>query len=160
MTLSFSDAVGTDRETLRQLDEGHRFGWDALSIAHPPIDNVPPDVWRTRLWILLHHAAFVTYPHHDANGLTTYILPEDGWKFWGILEPKNITGMESREQLTELFDQSLFPERPAENDQDEATSKMNMTPPKQKEDEEDKSPPTYQEKTDMYIIYAKPGDLM
>lgn len=113
----------------RKLDEGQRFGWDFLSTAHPLNDLVPPDVWRTPLWLLLHHAGFVTYPHHDANGLMTYVIPEDGWKFWAIMAPKEITGMETREQLVSLFEDSM----------DFAN---------------------YQTKTDIHIIFARPGDLL
>lgn len=114
------------------------------------------------MWLLLHHAGFLTYPHHDANGLMTYILPEVGWKFWGIMEPKNITGMETREQLSTLFKRSLFdlpkqPKRPTD-----ASSKSDntaTTAPKKPVPEEPLTPP-YHEKADMHIIFARPGDLM
>lgn len=156
-----------------------------LSTVHPPNDDVPPDVWRTRLWVLLHHAGFLTYPHHDANGLMTYILPEDGWKFWAIMAPKHLTGSESREQLTKLFEESIFTDPDAESDSESESTKeieagrkrpktgeqggnkrgqkRPKTDERSKQDEAPPSPPKtppYHTKADVYVIFARPGDLV
>lgn len=90
-----------------------------------------PDVWRVRKWILLHHAGFLTYPHHDANGLATIIVPEHGAKFWGIMRPKHYTGQETREEFLDLIESSMS------YDQDQ-----------------------YQAQADIFIVFAQPGDIM
>lgn len=36
----------------------------------------------------MHHAGFVTYPHHDAEGTLTWTRMEVGVKFWVIFRPK------------------------------------------------------------------------
>ncbi|KAI5984120.1 hypothetical protein F5J12DRAFT_899406 [Pisolithus orientalis] len=44
------------------------------------------DVKRLRGWDLLTHGGFVTYPHHDAAGLCTYITVQSGSKIWGYFD--------------------------------------------------------------------------
>lgn len=39
-------------------------------------------------WKLLSSAGFVTFPHHDAGGLATYITMRTGMKIWGIFRLK------------------------------------------------------------------------
>lgn len=48
------------------------------------MDNllIPGDVWTVRSWGLAHHAGILTYPHHDAEGASTYVIPLSGVKNW------------------------------------------------------------------------------
>lgn len=39
-------------------------------------------------WKLLSSAGFVTFPHHDAGGLATYVTMRTGMKIWGIFRLK------------------------------------------------------------------------
>lgn len=162
----------------------------------------------------------------------TYIVPEVGGKFWGIMAPKNISGMESRAELTKLFEGAFFPpdseadvktddgaeeasqkvheqasqnkerslendvedvdeqegrkkrrsvrlrcKEPSENELDEDSKKgriknggLSKQPPRKPAKEKTRpaperssKPPTtpsYQSKADVFIIFARPGDLM
>ncbi|KAG1719706.1 uncharacterized protein EDB91DRAFT_1009058, partial [Suillus paluster] len=40
-------------------------------------------------WGLLHHAGYVTYPHHDCEGTLTWVRMEAGLKFWAIFRLKS-----------------------------------------------------------------------
>ena len=46
------------------------------------------DFVKTRLWGLVHHAMFHTYPHHDAEGYATFVQILSGIKIWVIYRPK------------------------------------------------------------------------
>jgi hypothetical protein len=54
------------------------------------------DMWRKQNWEILTHGGFVTFPHHDAAGLCTYVYVESGAKLWAIFRPY-ITGEPPRE---------------------------------------------------------------
>lgn len=43
------------------------------------------DTWRSTSWDIFTHAGFLTYPHHDGNGLLTYSYVRTGAKLWGYL---------------------------------------------------------------------------
>ena len=40
-------------------------------------------------WDLLTHGGFLTYPHHNAAGLCTYVTMQSGSKIWGYLDTPN-----------------------------------------------------------------------
>ncbi|KAI5982790.1 hypothetical protein F5J12DRAFT_900032 [Pisolithus orientalis] len=50
------------------------------------VQAVLGDVKRLHGWDLLMHGGFVTYPHHDAAGLCTYITVQSGSKIWGYFD--------------------------------------------------------------------------
>ena len=64
------------------------------------------DTWRSQGWDLLSHGGFVTYPHHDASGLCTYVFVRSGAKLWGFFHPK-VNG--SREERFGVYDSILHP---------------------------------------------------
>ncbi|KAJ7587965.1 hypothetical protein C8J56DRAFT_940600 [Mycena floridula] len=72
---------------LQGLDEG-AIAWNLVHTEYPPTTDIPVDVYQLRHWILIHHGTVYTYPHHDANGLATVILPEVGDKLWAPMWPK------------------------------------------------------------------------
>lgn len=67
------------------------------------------DNWRSQAWDLMAHAGFLTYPHHDANGLCTYIYAQCGMKIWAALYFKDIDM--TRQRLIDLSTEMV-----AEND--------------------------------------------
>ena len=62
------------------------------------------DAWRGQGWDLLSHGGFVTYPHHDASGLCTYVYPRSGCKIWGYFLPSIDQPGQNREVLFKKFD--------------------------------------------------------
>ena len=65
------------------------------------------DWWRSQTWDIATHAGFVTYTHHNASGLDTFIFTRSGTKIWTIIriqpecEPKTIA------QLFKIYDRLL-----------------------------------------------------
>lgn len=61
------------------------------------------DTERLRGWDLLTHGGFLTYPHHDAAGLCTYVTVQCGTKLWGYFDtPGSSTA--SRDNLFNAWD--------------------------------------------------------
>jgi hypothetical protein len=60
------------------------------------------DNWRSQAWDLITHAGFLTYPHHDANGLCTYTFTQCGMKIWGSLQFKDGTANTARHDLINI----------------------------------------------------------
>jgi hypothetical protein len=62
------------------------------------------DWWRGGGWDVATHAGFLTYPHHDASGLVSFLLPRCGAKIWILMrlhpdhEPRTI------DELFDIFD--------------------------------------------------------
>ncbi|KAG2747790.1 hypothetical protein P692DRAFT_20736971 [Suillus brevipes Sb2] len=71
------------------LDHGMVYGWNLTSTCK--MQSVHPDNFLVKAWALLHHAGFLTYFHHDADGGNTYIKVENhnGVKFWCLAFPKD-----------------------------------------------------------------------
>ncbi|KAI6155869.1 hypothetical protein BKA82DRAFT_4349113 [Pisolithus tinctorius] len=67
------------------------------------VQAVLGDVERLRGWDLLTHGGFVTYPHHDAAGLCTYITVQSGSKIWGYFDTPGSQDA-SRENLFKAWD--------------------------------------------------------
>ncbi|THH16202.1 hypothetical protein EW146_g4404 [Bondarzewia mesenterica] len=72
-----------------------RFSWTVTKDAgfssqkqHIGPANVPCDAWRMLNWVLVTMGGYVTFPHHDAEGLATFIGVRDGAKIWTIYAPK------------------------------------------------------------------------
>ncbi|KAG2045851.1 hypothetical protein BDR06DRAFT_1015241 [Suillus hirtellus] len=71
-------------DTLTNLDHGLVHGWNQTTHCVPIRSYVHSDNFTTKGWGLLHHAGFLTYPHHDAEGTLTWVRMEAGIKFWVI----------------------------------------------------------------------------
>ncbi|KII90905.1 hypothetical protein PLICRDRAFT_28797 [Plicaturopsis crispa FD-325 SS-3] len=64
-------------------------------------------------WLLLSHAGFLTFVHHDAAGLGTWVAPQGGSvKVWAIVVPKVTAMHDTRAKIFERFGETL--EEPAE----------------------------------------------
>jgi hypothetical protein len=50
--------------------------------AYYGVQMISGDAEKVRGWDLMTHGGFVTYPHHDASGLCTYITVRSGTKIW------------------------------------------------------------------------------
>lgn len=71
----------------RNIDHGLVHGWNGTTYDVPITSNVHPENFTVKGWGLLHHAGFLTYPHHDAEGSLTWVRMEFGIKFWVIFRP-------------------------------------------------------------------------
>ncbi|KAG1813018.1 hypothetical protein EV424DRAFT_1541892 [Suillus variegatus] len=67
-------------EPLRNIDHGRRFGRSQTSQQCPIYEAVHPDNFVAHFWALLHQAGYVSFAHHDADGVATYIQIESGAK--------------------------------------------------------------------------------
>ncbi|KAG2121478.1 hypothetical protein DEU56DRAFT_918163 [Suillus clintonianus] len=79
-------------DPLRNLDHGRRFGWSQTAQQCPIQEAIHPDNFTTHSWCLLHQAGFVSFAHHDADGVATYIRMESGGKFWVFFRLKSQKG--------------------------------------------------------------------
>ena len=64
----------------------------------------------SRSWGLAHHAGILTYPHHDAEGMCTYVVPMSGAKDWVVISPKK--GVVSRSEMPKYLQLLTNPENP------------------------------------------------
>jgi hypothetical protein len=62
------------------------------------------DMWRQQGWELHTHGGFLTYPHHDAAGLCTYMYIRSGAKIWAFIRPQ-LHEYQSRPELFARQDQ-------------------------------------------------------
>lgn len=76
-------------DCLRNLDHGVVHGWSGTTYDVPITSNVHPENFTVKGWGLVHHAGFLTYPHHDAEGSLTWLKMNIGVKFWVIFSPKD-----------------------------------------------------------------------
>lgn len=67
------------------------------------VQAVSGDSEKVRGWDLMTHGGFVTYGHHDADGLCTYVTPRSGSKIWVYLDTANSTSAD-RAKLFEDWD--------------------------------------------------------
>lgn len=65
--------------------------------------NVSPDFLASRVWILLHHARFHTYVHHDASGLATWTAISSGSKFWVVTVLRGDEAFDTRNSLYDSY---------------------------------------------------------
>ncbi|KAH0833798.1 hypothetical protein J3R83DRAFT_10946 [Lanmaoa asiatica] len=76
-------------DPLQKLDDGISVGFNQ---THHLIDvdgsDLPPDTFLVGSWGLLHQAAILTYPHHDAEGACTWVMPYNGCKVWICIKVK------------------------------------------------------------------------
>ncbi|KIJ57509.1 hypothetical protein HYDPIDRAFT_35036 [Hydnomerulius pinastri MD-312] len=68
------------------------------------IQTILFDTWRCTGWDLLTHGGFLTYPHHDASGMCTYVSVRSGTKIWGYLDTPE-SGKMNRTALFDSWDQ-------------------------------------------------------
>ncbi|KAG1817588.1 uncharacterized protein BJ212DRAFT_1299129 [Suillus subaureus] len=71
-------------DQLKNLDHGIIHGWNQTCTCVPIISKVHLENFTTKGWGLLHHAGFLTYPHHDAEWTLMWLRMEVGIKFWVI----------------------------------------------------------------------------
>ncbi|KAG2029909.1 hypothetical protein BDR03DRAFT_975385 [Suillus americanus] len=76
-------------DSLRNLDHGIAHGWSETVYDVPISSKVHPENFTVKGWALVHHAGFLTYPHHDAEGTLTWVKMDVGIKFWVIFRPKD-----------------------------------------------------------------------
>ncbi|KAH7904486.1 hypothetical protein BJ138DRAFT_1119367 [Hygrophoropsis aurantiaca] len=88
---------------LSLLDDGLVAGWNSTTTYRPATGTrISADNWMCRSWGLAHQAAIPTWPHHDADGYNTFIIPMSGVKFWVALSFKNKKlGFEEMSELAE-----------------------------------------------------------
>ncbi|KAF8065969.1 hypothetical protein FPV67DRAFT_1670545 [Lyophyllum atratum] len=87
-----------------KLDDGYSWGYNNL----PEIlkgERLVGDFHRARSWALLHHAGVLTFIHHDAEGLLTFIRILIGGKMWGIVRPKDYENATTCAELDGLQDE-------------------------------------------------------
>ncbi|KAG2366095.1 hypothetical protein BDR07DRAFT_1373901 [Suillus spraguei] len=89
---------------LQLLDHGLVYGWNQTMVDCPVCSGkVHPDNFTTKSWALLHHAGFVSYPHHDSDGAMTFIQIKTGIKFWVVFRPKHALSRTSLQKAQMLF---------------------------------------------------------
>ncbi|KAG1830502.1 hypothetical protein DFJ58DRAFT_736937 [Suillus subalutaceus] len=76
-------------KSLRNIDHGLVHGWNQTTHSVPIVSKVHPENFTVKAWGMLHHAGFLTYPHHDAEGTSTWVRMEAGAKFWVVFRPKD-----------------------------------------------------------------------
>jgi hypothetical protein len=74
---------------VRNIDHGRRFGWSQTSQQCPIYEAVHPDNFVTHFWALLHQAGYVSFAHHDSDGVATYTRIESGAKMWILFRLKS-----------------------------------------------------------------------
>lgn len=67
------------------------------------VQAVSGDSEKIRGWDLMTHGGFLTYPHHDARGMATYVTVRSGKKIWGYLDTVG-SASASRESLFAEWD--------------------------------------------------------
>ncbi|KAG1724834.1 hypothetical protein EDD22DRAFT_961751 [Suillus occidentalis] len=85
---------------LMNIDHGLVHGWNQTTHNVPITSRVHPENFTMKGWGLLSHAGFLTYPHHDAEGMLTWVRLEAGLKFWAIFRLRS--GRTDRIHLQEL----------------------------------------------------------
>ncbi|KAG1747031.1 uncharacterized protein EDB91DRAFT_1079672 [Suillus paluster] len=76
-------------DALKNLDHGLIHGWNHTTYNIPISSKVHPENFTVKGWALLHHAGFLTYPHHNVEGALTWVRMEVGVKFWVVFWLKN-----------------------------------------------------------------------
>jgi hypothetical protein len=92
--------TAVDTSSYSNLDHGLAYGWSQTTHRVPIISKVHPENFTVRGWGILHHAGYLSYPHHDAEGTLTWLRMEHGVKFWVVFRPKN--NRDDRKHLQEF----------------------------------------------------------
>ena len=90
-------------------------GYTTLDRTSELLKHVSLDFLASRVWVLLHHARFHTFVHHDASGLATWTAISSGSKFWvvTVLHGENL--IKTRSELYDSYtDQYRVRERDGE----------------------------------------------
>ncbi|KAF8954159.1 hypothetical protein BDZ97DRAFT_1766523 [Flammula alnicola] len=85
---------------LNLLDDGHT-AWSKIHSMFPDRINFPIDFQNSRSWVLLHHAGFHSYAHHDAAGYSSWVQVLDGDKLWVFLRPLSLMSCKTRQDYQE-----------------------------------------------------------
>ncbi|KAG2063549.1 hypothetical protein BDR04DRAFT_1123182 [Suillus decipiens] len=75
-------------KSLVQIDHGLVYGWNETTHVVPITRTIHPENFTVKGWGMVHHAGFLTYPHHDAEGTLTWIRMEVGVKLWVYFRPR------------------------------------------------------------------------
>ncbi|KAF8954170.1 hypothetical protein BDZ97DRAFT_1928679 [Flammula alnicola] len=87
---------------LNLLDDGHT-AWSKIRSMFPDRVNFPIDFQNSRSWVLLHHAGFHSYAHHDAAGYSSWVQVLDGDKLWVFLRPLSLMSCKTRQDYQEAM---------------------------------------------------------
>ncbi|KAG2060477.1 hypothetical protein BDR06DRAFT_966967 [Suillus hirtellus] len=89
---------------LQLLYHGLIYGWNQTTVDCPiHSGKVHPDNFTTKSWLLLHHAGFVSHPHHNADGTMTFVQIETGIKFWVVFHTRNTLSRTAFQKAQMLF---------------------------------------------------------
>ncbi|KAI0043542.1 hypothetical protein FA95DRAFT_1609321 [Auriscalpium vulgare] len=90
------------------------------------------DIMRVCHWDLITMAGFLTYTHHDANGLCTWGTIHDGAKCWGVVRfrDEELAARQHPDDLRRLFNKAVV----------KGQTKIST------------------EACDMYVVFLEPGD--
>ncbi|KAG6370429.1 hypothetical protein JVT61DRAFT_12043 [Boletus reticuloceps] len=76
-------------DPLHKLDDGILVGFNQ---THHIVDvdgsDLPLDTFLVSLWGLLYQTAIMMYPHHNAEGACTWVMPYNGCKVWTCIKVK------------------------------------------------------------------------
>ncbi|KAK7447755.1 hypothetical protein VKT23_014013 [Stygiomarasmius scandens] len=121
------------------MGDEYVWAWSALNKFYPMKHQmVYADVHLQRMWALIHYGGFFTDVHIDADGLVTFAHFELGFKFWGLLRCKSVTGKELRDDLVKKT-VALWDSGQSEQGNDEWN---------------------YQTQADLKMIFGAPGDVL
>ncbi|KAG2062626.1 hypothetical protein BDR04DRAFT_1123818 [Suillus decipiens] len=76
-------------DSLRNIDHGLTHGWNETTYDVPIKSKVHPENFTVKGWALVHHAGYLTYPHHDAESTLTWVMMDIGVKFWVLFSPND-----------------------------------------------------------------------
>ncbi|KAG1855274.1 hypothetical protein F4604DRAFT_1932333 [Suillus subluteus] len=84
------------------LDHAAVYAWGETTHEYSLEDTRPhPDAFLNRSWGLLHQAGIYSAPHHDSNGLITFVKIVSGMKMWGIYDLEDTSV--SRDEAADIF---------------------------------------------------------
>ncbi|KAG1794971.1 uncharacterized protein BJ212DRAFT_1306699 [Suillus subaureus] len=64
-------------------------GWNENTYDIPITSSVHPENFTVKGWGLVYHAGYITYLHHNAEGILMWLIMDVGVKFWVLLCPKD-----------------------------------------------------------------------
>ncbi|KAL0945961.1 hypothetical protein HGRIS_012239 [Hohenbuehelia grisea] len=96
----FVNALCDHSKSITQTEKRNYKGVRQVAGKNPVAKAGPPqsfnrDFYALNEWKLLTSAGYLTFPHHNAGGLCTYITMKTGLKIWGFFVPKSSPGVPS-----------------------------------------------------------------
>ena len=74
---------------IKFLDDGHT-AYNRVHNTFRCRQHIQLDTLKSASWTLLHQGLFLTYPHHDADGYSTWSQILSGYKFWVVVRPHSL----------------------------------------------------------------------